>query len=295
MMSHFELRNSIHDPILHGTFYEPESAGGVVLFIHDMDENRFRYEKLANYYNSRQLVFVSYDLRGHHQSLVDRQKGHFGDDQGASLLLQDVVDVLGLIKERYPNQKILILGNGLGAHLALLTLDYVPDAFDQVVLVNPPSAPKGAKALVNWLSLKTYRSPKKFSDAYYRYLMPIGIEKYDHLTYDQKALECYMKDPFCGRRLTTRAIRDVVSILSNVNEMTFNKGSKDIPVFILGGKGDPLTHYGKDCLKLKKRLIESGYPQVSLHIMESVKHDLLVEFESHPELLDILNKQVYML
>lgn len=293
MKQHFELRNSIHDPILHGTFYQPTTSFGTILFIHDVNESRFRYEQVAQFFNNQHMTFVTYDLRGHHKSLIQNKRGHFGDDEGAQLLLSDVIEVTHLIKERSPHQKLILMGKGIGAYLALLAFDYEPSLFNQLVLINPNSLPKFVRAKYTLLNLLTYRQPSLVKPQYNKW-MGVTIEskntqsRYSFLSHNKKIINEYIHDPFCGYQLTSRAIRDVLEIMLAATKSQIEPSDQERPVTIIGGKDDPLTHYGRDLVELKRRFIQSGYGLTTLSIFENLKHDVLLEIDSNYHLDQLL-------
>lgn len=298
MEHHFELRQSIHDPILHGTIYQPDSVFSVILFIHDVNESRFRYEPLARYFNQRHMTFVTYDLRGHHKSLIKNQKGHFGDDGGASRLLQDVIDVTQYIKEQYPHAKILLMGQGIGAYLAMLAFDYNPHWYSQLILVNPNSLPRFHKVKLALLNLMTYRQPSMVKPHLNKW-MGVTIDskeskqRYSFLSHNPKIISEYIHDPFCGYQLSGRAIRDVIEIMDVASKTKIEAAEKEIMISILGGKDDPLTYYGRDLVAIKRRFIESGYGLVTLNVFDKIKHDLLLEIESQPHISQLFEKICY--
>lgn len=298
MKHHFELRENIHSPILYGTSYEPASVVGVVLFIHDVNENRFRYEKVAKYFNERHLAFVTYDLRGHHKSLIDDKKGHFGDDEGAELLLSDALDVLDYMKNRYYHVPFILMGQGFGAHLAKLVFDVNPDQFNHLVLVNPTSLPSMSSLRHFLLNVLTYRKPRKKVLSLNKWM---GVSFYDKdeqkryafLSNDKDIVHQYIQDPFCGYSLTQRAIRDALRIMIESQSIELNPSNSEIGVTIIGGKEDPLTLYGRDLVTLKRNFIQAGYSNTTLSIFEYLKHDVLLEIDGSYQLNHLLETLCY--
>ena len=297
MEHHFELRESIHSPILYGTSYESTNVNGVVLFIHDVNENRFRYEDLASFFNDRHLAFVTYDLRGHHQSLINDKKGHFGDDHGSNLLINDALEVLGYIKNRFGDVPYLLMGHGFGAHLAKLVFDYNPNQFEQLILVNPLSLPKMSKVRHAVLNALTYRKPQLKKRALNSWM---GVafnsnneqERYSFLSHDKKIVSKYVSDPFCGYSLTQRAIRDALQVMISSESLDLNASNTEINVTIIGGKDDPLTHYGRDLVALKRQFVKAGYNQTTLSIFDGLKHDVLKELHQSIHLYQLLENIV---
>lgn len=293
MKHHFEIRKSIHSPILHGTIYEPETVFGLVLFVHDVNENRFRYEAVADYFNERSMTFVTYDLRGHHKSLIHDKKGHFGDDEGAATLLEDTLEVIDLLKKRYPYIPLTLMGQGVGAYLAMLAFDHNPDLIEHLILINPNSLPKFAKIKLQLLNLMTYRQPALVKPALFKWMgvtIPSKSEKqrYSFLSHNPDIINKYLLDPFCGYQLSQRAIRDVLEIELAALSSNIESSNKEVKVSILGGKDDPLTHFGRDLVGLKKRFIQSGYDLTTLTIFDRLKHDVLLEVSDHLHLEQLL-------
>ena len=51
-------------------FYPEGKVRAVVQFVHGMTEHSGRYEEFAEYLNSHDVAFVSYDLRGHGKNKI---------------------------------------------------------------------------------------------------------------------------------------------------------------------------------------------------------------------------------
>lgn len=300
MKHHFELRESIHHPVLYGTIYEPQNIFGLVLFVHDVNESRLRYESVAELFNKHHQGFVTYDLRGHHKSLINNKKGHFGDDHGAGLLLEDVLDVTQYLKKRYPYTPITLMGQGVGAYLAMLAFDHQPNDYEHLILINPNSLPKFVRLKSGLLNIMTYRKPSLVKPHLHKW-MGVTLEgkdqhqKYAFLSNKKKIIDEYVRDPFCGNQLTQRAIRDVLEIELAATGQNISPSAKETKISILGGKDDPLTHYGRDLVMLKNRFIQSGYGLTTLSILEGLKHDILLEIEDNPYLFQIISKLCFNL
>lgn len=295
MVEQFELRKSIHSPILHGTIYKPKTVKGVILFIHDVNENRGRYPGLASFFNERGYAFVCYDLRGHYQSFINDLKGHFGDDKGSELLFEDAHTILDLVKERFPNLPITLMGHGFGAHLAKLLFNEKVNSFEQLVLVNPLSLPKGSKAREKALDLMTYRKPRLKKRSLNSWMGVAFNERDEQLRYaflsnNKNIVNKYISDPYCGYSLTQRAIRDALKIMNKSDESQINSSHKAVNVVILGGKENPLTHYGRDLVSLKRAFVSAGYESTQLSIFDGLKHDILLELNNVPQLRDTLDQ-----
>jgi predicted alpha/beta hydrolase len=115
-----------------------ESRGrGVALLLHAMMANRKtmdrpRGEGLASMIAAAGLGVVSFDLRGHGESGPSARDGaRFSYDD---YVLEDLPALVSFVRERFPKDKLVLVGHSLGGHAALAAAGVFPDKAPDAII-----------------------------------------------------------------------------------------------------------------------------------------------------------------
>jgi alpha-beta hydrolase superfamily lysophospholipase len=109
----------------------PGNSHAVVLALHGMNDYSNSFASTGEYLAERGVSLVAYDQRG------------FGGTQGqgywhgSQRLTKDVRIMAGLLRERFPDQPLYLLGESMGGAAALASLNAQPTEVDGVILVAP--------------------------------------------------------------------------------------------------------------------------------------------------------------
>lgn len=101
-----------------------------IIFINDFYHNKEDYDNYYNYFKKQSYNVLSFDWRYSHN--VKYKKG-----MSLGNYLEDLITIINLILENYPNQKIYLLGHGLGANL-IINLNKKVN-IKGIILLNPIS------------------------------------------------------------------------------------------------------------------------------------------------------------
>jgi alpha-beta hydrolase superfamily lysophospholipase len=101
--------------MLHVCEWQPadDRQAGVVVFLHGLCGSGLWYGELARTITHIGWTFWAPDLRGHGQSGGPRAGLRKDDD-----LLQDAATVLDAVRQRYPHQRIVLMGHSMGGLVA---------------------------------------------------------------------------------------------------------------------------------------------------------------------------------
>ncbi len=155
------------DPLLNGAYavmddsfrlplnsWEPQGRShAVVLAIHGMNDYSNSFASTGSYLSERGITVVAYDQRG-----FGATEGH-GLWHGSERLVQDVHILTALLRDRYPDQPLYLLGESMGGAVVLSSLHPRPPDIDGIILVAPAvwsraSMPYYQRALL-WLAAHT--------------------------------------------------------------------------------------------------------------------------------------------
>lgn len=93
----------------------PKQSDNVIILIHGVGSNAFLYNKTAGLLQeATQAEVYTIDLRGHGQS-----EGNSGDVDYVNQYVDDLADVIEIIRKEKPNGKIIISGHSMGGGIAL--------------------------------------------------------------------------------------------------------------------------------------------------------------------------------
>lgn len=109
-------------------------AKAIVLIVHGVCEHCGRYAYLADELNKSKIGVFRFDLRGHGKSFGER--GHISDFLDYS---KDVDEFVSLIKQKYPELPIFMLGHSMGAFISVTYALNFPNRINGQVLSGLPA------------------------------------------------------------------------------------------------------------------------------------------------------------
>lgn len=104
------------------------TPAAAVVLVHGMGEHSGRYKHVGAFLGNRQAAVFAYDQRGHGHA--EGKRGHARYEE----LLEDVLAMLELARERYPGVPLFLYGHSMGGNVVLgCALRYKPDVAGIVV------------------------------------------------------------------------------------------------------------------------------------------------------------------
>ncbi len=124
----------------------PNRSENTIVLIHGVKSNAYKYNKTAGLLQeATQAEVYAIDLRGHGQS-----EGSIGDVDYINQYVDDLADIVSIVRKEKPNGKIIIAGHSMGGGIALrfaLEKKYQqPDGFllfAPLIGHNSPAFPQG--------------------------------------------------------------------------------------------------------------------------------------------------------
>ena len=109
------------------------------------------------------------------------------------------------------------------------------------------------------------------------------------LSTDTQEVKKFSQDRYSGFPFTVCAMHDLIKLNSLCNKPIWSQAiSKELPIFIISGKDDPVGDYGRGVLTVYNRLKKAGC-NVSVKLYPGARHELLNEFCKDEVISDILN------
>ena len=300
--SEFYFKSTKDNLDIHVYKWEPENKNpiGIVQISHGMSETAIRYEYFAkNLTDNGYIVYIN-DHRGHGLTAktIDNV-GCLADSDGFTYLVEDINTLTNIIKEENEDLPIFLFGHSMGAFASQRYIMEYGNNIDGLILsgsngkhgfilniaekiINYEIKKKGrlhrSKALDSLIfggNNKKFKSPRT---------------EFDWLSRDEKEVDKYIEDPFCGVLFTCGFFYDFIKGLQEIEDKeNLKKVPLDLPIYIMSGDKDPIGKNGKGVLRLRDRYIKLGVKDVLCKLYEGGRHEMLNETNKDEVIRDILN------
>lgn len=280
-------------------FTDPSVTPRAIMQIsHGMAEHIMRYVPFAEYLAKQGFVVCGHDHLGHGAtSGKTYPDGFFAPQNGQDFVLTDLHSMNKLVREKYEMLPLVLFGHSMGSFFARWFVESYPKAADAAIICGTGGAnPIGGIgiALTTMLTkLKGADYTSKFVDnlafGAYNKRIPNCKTKFDWLSVEETNVEHYIADPKCGFLFTVSAWNAVMKVLQHVNtKECYENMRKDIPLYIIAGKDDPVGNYGAGPTKVTIGLKVAGVENVSLQLYNGMRHEILNEADAAIVYADIL-------
>ncbi|MDD4149167.1 MAG: alpha/beta hydrolase, partial [Bacteroidales bacterium] len=116
------------------------------------------------------------------------------------------------------------------------------------------------------------------------------------LSRDQKVVDKYINDPFCGGVFSCSFYKSFFSGLININKLKFAKKiNRELPILFLSGKADPVGDFGKGVFKAVDFYKSVDIKDIEYKLYKDARHEILNETnnaEVYQDILDWINKKI---
>ncbi|MEG1551080.1 MAG: alpha/beta hydrolase [Oscillospiraceae bacterium] len=272
------------------------SVKGVVQIAHGMAEHSNRYARFAMELCKNGYAVYINDHLGHGTSVAtDDELGFFGDN-GDIALVEDMKQLSDIAMAEYPDLPFFVFGHSMGSFLARAYAAKYGSNIDGLVLSGTaganPAAAMGIK-LANYFEKtegKLYRSELLDSIAFGKYNKKTAKKtKFDWLSRDEKEVEKYIDDPYCGFVFTANGFKTLFTLLKNISS---NKWYKSVPtalqIMMISGENDPVGEYGKGVTSVYRDLRKTGHTNTYLKLYPEARHEILNEINKDEVMADII-------
>lgn len=271
---------------------------GVVQIAHGMAETAARYENFASALTNDGFIVYANDHRGHGKTAGEVQKlGELGED-GFNAMVENMHELNEKIKEENPNLPIFLFGHSMGSFLTQRYICLYGSGLKGAI-ISGSCGKQGiiidiARLIAKREIKKIGRSGKsnkldKLSFGSYNNSFKPNRTASDWLSRDNKQVDKYIDDPFCGTVFTAGFFYDFLGgIKSIADDKEIKNVPKDLPIYIFSGDKDPVGKNGKGVLKLVKTYKEHGIKDLTHKLYKNGRHEMLNETNKEEVIVDVI-------
>lgn len=259
---------------------------GCIQIVHGMTEHIDRYEEFAEYFTSKGYVVFGNDIISHGRSNnLNTSSLYLSKWEHA---IQDIYSMKDMIRKRYPDKPIILLGFSLGSFLVRCMSD-LSDYAGRILIGTgyQPSAVLKIMRLYllikyHWHMMMPCKEIKKLAfDSYNHYFKHLP-KNYWLLTNEHARYE-YEKDNLVCTKFTPQFFCEFLRGMTIANNKLHEKPDYIIPNLIISGENDPVGGFGKGVRK-----VYNCYRKYN-----TFTYLVLLQHKTHDVLHDVEHEDVY--
>lgn len=279
--------------------YEPKSKiKGIIQISHGMCEYIERYEGFAEYITRHGWLVCGNDHLGHGKSVEsDDDLGYFSEERGWVHCVNDLYTLNTLVQQKYKNLPHILFGHSMGSFIARAYITRYGKSIDGAIICGTSAGfPHSLGAQLSIFDIAKKKDGERHRSAKidnimfgkYNHRIPDKKSSFDWLSTDEEVVEKYEKDKLCNFLFTINGVENLVKALGYVSDSKwYTSISKDLPIFIVAGKDDPVGNYGDGVYKVFTRLSSKGC-NVRIKLYSGMRHEILNEIRKEEPYADIL-------
>ena len=271
------------------------ASARVLQIAHGLAEHSARYARLAAALNAAGYAAYANDHRGHGPKAAPVDLGHFADEGGWDKVVGDLWTFNRLIAAEQPGIPIVFLGHSLGSFLGRGFIARHSDALAGVALSGsngrPPVMATLGRIIAREERLRLGRRGKSdpiiqmWFGEFNKPFKPARTA-YDWLSRDEKEVDAFVADPFCGIPFTTQLAIDVLDALPRVTSReSLAPIRKNLPIYVFSGERDPV---GANIQGLIGDLKAAGFTRLTTRIYPGARHEMLNEVNRDEATRDLI-------
>lgn len=284
---------------IHGCRWTPEGdVKAVVQIVHGIAEFVERYEEFAQFLNRHGILVVAEDHMGHGKSINGEGiQGYFHG--GWFTAIDDTYQLLRDTKAEFTEVPYILFGHSMGSFFARTILCKYPDSgISGAIICGTGWQPAFAlPALVKVIDGICKKNGEEKPDEKLQGMIFGSYNKkvehprtpYDWLTRDAKIVDAYIADPLCGFTASAGLLREMMKGIYYIEQpKNLTAMEKELPVFFIAGKDDPVGSYGKGVERCAAEFQKAGMTDVSCKLYPLCRHEILNEINREDIFKDVL-------
>lgn len=277
-----------------------ENTKGIIQIVHGMSEWAGRYDYLADKLTQEGYIVYAHDHSGHGKSVKNLDKlGFISKENRFYSMLDDIKMLNGIIKKENKELPVILFGHSMGSFLSQRYIQIYGDTIDAVILSGSNGKQKSftkAGLVVSKIEMlikgndKRSRIMDKLSFGNFNNSFKNPKTNFDWLSSDEKEVDKYIKDKYCGFIYPTPFYYDLIRGLWDIHKDENLKKVKNlnIPIYIFSGDKDPVGYFGNGVINLYNQYKELGAKDISYKLYKNGRHEMLNEVNKNEVIEDII-------
>ena len=284
---------------IHAIEWVPEGKiKGVLQICHGMVEYIDRYHEFAEYMSENGYYVTGHDHLGHGKSIQSEEElGYFDETRGNQYVIGDIQKLREMTMKKYPDAPYYMLGHSMGSFLLREYLTMYGKGLDGAVIMGTgyqSALILNAGQLVCRViaAFKGWKHRSRFVDnlsfgSYNKRFEPAETTK-DWITSDREKRQKYVEDQLCSYMFTLGAYYQMFEGMKVLTKKeSLERIPKDLPILFVSGKDDPVGAFGKSVTKVYEKYKSAGIHNVSIHLYQGDRHEILNEVDREKVYHDI--------
>jgi alpha-beta hydrolase superfamily lysophospholipase len=245
-------------------------ARAVVQIAHGMGEHMGRYADTVDALVAAGLTVYANDHRGHGLS-AHSQLGELGRG-GFELLVQDMVRLSEIAREKNPDLPLLLLGHDMGSFAAQRYVIDHSREIDGLILSGSGTLEGLARAAL----------PETAGSNLLNAAFEPARTPFDWLCRDQTIVDAFMADPLCFKDLHRESLNSFLGTAPRLYDpLALQNIRGDLPIYLLSGSDDPVGQQLRGLHKLMGRYRDAGLCDIAFDFYPGGRHEMLNEINRH--------------
>lgn len=262
-----------------------ESPKAVVQIVHGMAEYIDRYDDFARYLVNRGFVVCAEDHVGHGGSATSSDDfGHIPMKGGKKIVVGDVHTLRVMVAPTFPDVPYVLYGHSMGSFIVRSYIARYSSGLAACVLSGTGNVPANLSKMGNTLARfiasiwgETHRSKiidNMGAGAYGKKIKNARTDL-DWLSTDESVVDAYIADDKCGFMFTVGGYATLLDLTAEVvTPECAESVSKDLPILLVAGDGDPVGDMGEGVKAAAQLLSDAGVKTVDCKIYEGMRHEI---------------------
>lgn len=287
---------------IHAVSWMPENGKcrAVLQITHGMVEYIERYRPFAEYMTERGFLVVGHDHLGHGGSVTSEAEwGYFTENGPSDTLVEDMHQLRKMTQEKYPGLPYYMLGHSMGSYMLRKYLCLHSDGVNGAVIMGTGCVPDGTTrlglklckviaAFKGWHYRSKFVQSLSYSKPYKKYDLYGNNYENSWLTKDVEIVKAYYAEPRCSFLFTLNGYQGLMEAVLYDNQMeNIQKVPKDLPLFFVAGKDDPVGDLGEGVKKVYSMYEQAGLKDITYKLYEGDRHEILNETDRAQVFSDI--------
>ena len=266
---------------------------------HGMKERLLRYDELAKYISSKNILVIGNDHLGHGKSAKKEDYGYFGSGKSETVV-NDLHKVTQYAKETYGNDiPYFLLGHSMGSFMARRYMMTYGNELSGIIISGTGSKPQLLILFGRFLikTIEKFKGERYISDFITNIISGKNNDRIidkktevDWLTNDEEIVKAYMNDDMCMFEFTLNGYDTLLEAMEFMQKKSnIKKIPKDLPMFFISGTDDPVGDYSKGVEKAYDDMCKASIKDVDIMLYHGGRHEMLNEIIRDSVYEDVYN------